>query len=179
MRYRFVWAEKSEFPVVLICRMLEVSTSGFYRWTKRTESTRARSDRAVTLDIKAAHRASRGTYGSLRIHRELAAQGHKVGRHRVTRLMRENGLRGKQRRRFRTTTQSNHRRPVAPNTLDRQFAVTRPNVAWVGDITYVWTLEGWLYLCVILDLYSRRVVGWAMSARIDQALTVRALSMAP
>ena len=178
MRYRFVWAEKAEFPVVLICRMLEVSTSGFYRWTNRTESTRARSDRAVTLDIKAAHRASRGTYGSPRIHRELAAQGHKVGRHRVTRLMRENGLRGKQRRRFRTTTQSNHRRPVAPNTLDRQFAVTRPNVAWVGDITYVWTLEGWLYLCVILDLYSRRVVGWAMSARIDQALTVRALSMA-
>ena len=178
VRYRFVWAEKAEFPVVLICRMLEVSTSGFYRWTKRTESTRARSDRAVTLDIKAAHRASRGTYGSPRIHRELAAQGHKVGRHRVTRLMRENGLRGKQRRRFRTTTQSNHRWPVAPNTLDRQFAVTRPNVAWVGDITYVWTLEGWLYLCVILDLYSRRVVGWAMSARIDQALTVRALSMA-
>ena len=97
MRYRFVWAEKAEFPVVLVCRMLEVSTPGFYRWTKRTESTRARSDRAVTLDIKAAHRASRGTYGSPRIHRELAAQGHKVGRHRVTRLMRENGLRGKQR----------------------------------------------------------------------------------
>ena len=97
MRYRFVWAEKAEFPVVLVCRMLEVSTPGFYRWTKRTESTRARSDRAVTLDIKAVHRASRGTYGSPRIHRELAAQGHKVGRHRVTRLMRENGLRGKQR----------------------------------------------------------------------------------
>ena len=105
-------------------------------------------------------------------------RAHTVGRGRVARLMRENGVRGKRRRRFRITTQSHHPHPVAPNTLERQFVVTRPNVAWVGDITYVWTLEGWLYLCVILDLYSRRVIGWAMSERINQALTLQALSMA-
>ena len=178
MRYRFIEAEKAAYPVTLMCRILRVSRSGFYAWNKRTESARARSDRALVVDIKAAHRTSRGIYGSPRLHRELVAQGHTVGRGRVARLMRENHVRGKRRRRFRITTQSNHHHPVAPNTLARQFAVTRPNVAWVGDITYVWTLEGWLYLCVILDLYSRRVVGWAMSERINQALTLRALSMA-
>ncbi len=178
MRYRFIEAEKAAYPVTLMCRILRVSRSGFYAWNKRTESARARSDRALVVDIKAAHQISRGTYGSPRLHRELVAQGHTVGRGRVARLMRENHVRGKRRRRFRITTQSNHHHPVAPNTLARQFAVTRPNVAWVGDITYVWTLEGWLYLCVILDLYSRRVVGWAMSERINQALTLRALSMA-
>lgn len=142
MRYRFIAAEKAEYPVTLMCRLLQVSKSGFYAWDKRTESARTRLDRALVVDIKAAHRASRGTYGSPRMHRELVAQGHTVGRDRVARLMRENDLRGKRRRRFRTTTQSNHRHPVAPNTLDRQFAVTRPNEAWVGDITYVWTMEG-------------------------------------
>ncbi len=156
MRYRFVWAEKAEFPVVLICRMLEVSTSGFYRWTNRTESTRARSDRAVTLDIKAAHRASRGTYGSPRIHRELAAQGHKVGRHRVTRLMRENGLRGKQRRRFRTTTQSNHRRPVAPkpSTVSSQSHVPM----WLGS-GILRTCGPWRAgcICASFSIYTRGV----------------------
>jgi len=110
--------------------------------------------------------------------RELLAQGQSVGRHRVARLMRLGGLRGRRRRRFRTTTQSNHAHPVAANQLERQFAVETPNQAWVTDITYVWTLQGWLYLCVILDLYSRRVVGWAMGERINQALTLRALKMA-
>jgi len=178
VRYRFIAAEKAEYPVALMSRLLQVSRSGFYAWSKRPESARARSDRALVVDIKAAHRVSRGNYGSPRVYRELVAQGHTVGRDRVARLMRENGLRGKRRRRFRITTQSNHHHPVAPNVLERQFAVQRPNVAWVGDITYVWTLEGWLYLTVILDLYSRRVVGWAMGERIDQALTLRALDMA-
>jgi transposase InsO family protein len=159
-------------------RLLQVSTSGFYAWNKRLESARSRSDRALVLDIKAVHKASRGTYGSPRVHRELVAQQHLVGRDRVARLMRENDVRGRRKRRFRTTTQSNHSHPVAPNVLERQFAVEQPNVAWVGDITYVWTLEGWLYLSVILDLYSRRVVGWAMGERIDQALTLRAMDMA-
>ena len=178
MRYRFIAAEKAEYPVTLMSRILQVSRSGFYAWRKRAESARARSDRALVVDIKAVHKASRDTYGSPRVHRELVAQGHAVGRDRVARLMRDNELRGKRKRRFRNTTQSNHRHPVAPNVLDREFTVEQPNVAWVGDITYVWTLEGWLYLCVILDLYSRRVVGWAMGNRIDQALTLRALRMA-
>ena len=171
-------AEKAEYPVTLMSRLLQVSRSGFYAWYKRAESARARSDRALLIDIKAAHHVSRGVYGSPRVHRELLAQGHTVGRDRVARVMRENGLRGKRKRRFRNTTQSNHRHPVAPNVLEREFTVEQPNTAWVGDITYVWTLEGWLYLAVIIDLYSRRVVGWAMSNRIDQALTLRALRMA-
>jgi putative transposase len=112
------------------------------------------------------------------VHRELVAQGHTVGRDCVARLMRENDLRGKRKRRFRNTTQSNHRQPIAPNVLEREFTVAQPSTALVGDITSVWTLEGWLYLAVILDLYSRRAVGWAMSHRVDQALTLRALRMA-
>jgi transposase InsO family protein len=178
VKFRFIAAEKAEYPVTLMSRILQVSTSGFYAWSKRLESARSRSDRALVLDIKAVHKASRGTYGSPRVHRELVAQQHLVGRDRVARLMRENDVRGRRKRRFRTTTQSNHSHAVAPNVLERQFAVEQPNVAWVGDITYVWTLEGWLYLSVILDLYSRRVVGWAMGERIDQALTLRAMDMA-
>jgi transposase InsO family protein len=178
MKYRFIAAEKAEYPVTLMSRILQVSRSGFYAWSKRPESARARSDRALVVEIRAAHKASRGIYGSPRVHRELVAQGHAVGRDRVARLMREKALRGKRRRRFRNTTQSNHQHPVAPNALEREFTVERPNAAWVGDITYVWTLEGWLYLSVIIDLYSRRVVGWAMGHRIDQALTLRALRMA-
>ncbi len=171
-------AEKALYPVTLMSRLLEVSRSGFYAWDKRAESARRRSDRALVVHIKAAHRASRDTYGSPRVHRELLAQGHTVGRGRVARLMRENALRGKRKRRFRNTTQSVHAHPIAPNVLKREFTVDKPNAAYVSDITYIWTLEGWLYLAVILDLYSRRVVGWAMGPRIDQALTLRALDMA-
>ncbi len=178
MRYRFIAAQKAEYPVAVMSRILQVSRSGFYTWTKRAESARSRSDRALVVDIKAVHRASRNTYGSPRVYRELVAQGHTVGRGRVARLMHANDLRGKRKRRFRTTTQSNHSHPVAPNVLQRQFSVEQPGTAWVGDITYVWTMEGWLYLAVILDLYSRRVVGWAMGKRIDQALTLRAMRMA-
>ncbi|MFT4584940.1 MAG: putative transposase [Gammaproteobacteria bacterium] len=178
MRYRFIATEKAKYPVTLMSRILNVSRSGFYAWHKRPESARARSDRALVVDIKAAHRASRDIYGSPRVHREWVAQGHTGGRDRVARLMRENGLRGKRKRRFRNTTQSNHDHPIAPNVHGREFTVAQPGVAWAGDITYIWTLEGWLYLAVILDLYSRRVVGWAMSKRIDQALTLRALRMA-
>ena len=178
MRHRFIAVEKAEYPVALMSRILQVSRSGFYAWSKRAESARVRSDRALVVDIKAVHKLSRSIYGSPRVYRELLAQGHTVGRDRVARLMREHNLRGKRKRRFRNTTQSNHRHPVAPNVLERQFTVEQPNTGWVGDITYIWTLEGWLYLSVILDLYSRRVVGWAMNKHIDQALTLRALGMA-
>ncbi len=178
MRFRFIAVEKANYPVTLMCRILNASRSGFYAWNKRPESARSCSDRALVVDIKSAHRASRGNYGSPRVRRALVAQGHTVGRDRVARLMRENGLRGKRRRRFRNTTDSNHTYPVAPNVLERQFTTKQPNAAWAGDITYIWTMEGWLYLAVIIDLYSRRVVGWAMSNRIDQSLTLRALHMA-
>ena len=178
MRYRFLAVEKAAYPVRLLCRVLQVSASGYYAWRQRPESARARSDRSLLLDIRVAHQRSRGIYGSPRMHRELVDQGQTAGLHRIARLMREQGLCGKRRQRFRTTTQSRHSHPVAPNLLARQFAVPRPKVAWVGDITYLRTLEGWCYLGVILDLYSRRVIGWAMSERIDQALTLRALRIA-
>jgi len=178
MRYRFIEVEKATFPIALMCRLLQVARGGYYAWRTRPESRRSRSNRKLLVDIQAAHQASRRTYGSPRVHRELRDQGQRVGRHRIARLMRENGLCGRRRRRFRTTTQSNHAHPVAENVLARQFTTEAPNAVWVSDITYIWTLEGWLYLGVILDLYSRRVVGWAMGARIDQELTLRALRMA-
>lgn len=178
MRYRFIETEKATYPVRLMCRMLRVSRSGYYAWRTHPQSPRTQADRRLLVAMRAAFDASRHTYGSPRLHRELRAQGRPDGRHRIARLMREHGLRGRRRRRFRTTTQSNHAHPVAANVLGRRFDTTAPNQAWVSDITYVWTLEGWLYLGVILDLYSRRVVGWSMGACIDQALTLRALNMA-
>lgn len=178
MRYRFIEAEKAEYPIALMCRMLQVSRSGYYASRGRPESPRSCANRKLLVDIRVAHERSRRTYGSPRMHRELRDQGLAAGRHRVARLMRENALRGRRRKRFRVTTQSSHAHPVAENQLGRQFQAAAPNEAWASDITYVWTLEGWLYLCVILDLHSRRVVGWAMDKRIDQALTLRALRMA-
>lgn len=178
MRFRFVEVEKALYPVALMCRILQVSRAGFYAWSARAESARSRADRALLVDIKVAHRVSRGTYGSPRIRRELADGGQQVGRGRIARLMRQSGLQGKAKRRFRNTTDSNHRHPIAANLLKRQFTVSRPNAVWVGDITCVWTLQGWLYVAVLLDLYSRRVVGWAMGKRINQALPLRALRMA-
>lgn len=178
MRYRFIATEKARYPVRLMCRLLRVSSSGYYAWRTRPASLRAPADRRLLVAMRAAFDARRHTYGSPRLHRELRAQGHTDGRHRIARLMRTHGLGGRRRRRFRATTQSNHAHPVAANVLARKFDATAPNQAWVSDLTSVWTLEGWLYLCVILDLYSRRVVGWSMGARIDQALTLRALNMA-
>ena len=136
MRYRFIEVEKASYPIALMCRILQVSRGGYYAWRTRPESARSRSDRKLLVDIRTAHKASRRTYGSPRMQRELLAQGHSVGRHRVARLMRLDGLRGRRRRRFRTTTQSNHAHPVAANQLERQFAVETPNQAWVTDITY-------------------------------------------
>jgi transposase InsO family protein len=178
LRFRFIEQEKAAYPVAVMCRVLAVTRSGYYAWRQRPESTRALRNRALHEEIRLAHTASRGTYGSPRIHRQLVADGHAVGRHRVARLMRRSGLKARCRRRFRTTTQSNHAHPIAENLLERQFAVESRDRAWVTDITYVWTQEGWLYLAVILDLYSRRVIGWSMGTRIDQELTLRALRMA-
>ena len=163
MRFTFIEAEKARFPVTMMCRLLEVSRSGFYASRGRRESTRAGEDRRL-VNIKASHTASRGTYGSPRVHRDLVEDGVAVGRHRV--LMHQEGLRSKRRRRYRVTTNSDHHHPVAANVLERDFTADAENCKWAADITYVWTRCGWLYLAVVLDLYSRRVVGWAMSTRI-------------
>ena len=132
----------------------------------------------MVIEIELSHKASDRTYGSPRVHEDLQEQGIRCGRKRVARLMRENGIRAKQARRFKATTDSDHNDPVAPNLLDREFHVDVPDRVWVADLTYIWTREGWLYLAVILDLFSRRVVGWSMSRRITSQLTLEALSVA-
>ena len=178
MRFAFIRRHTVEFPVDVMCAVLEVSTSGYYAWLHRPESLRSRDDRRLLLEIRAIHRQSRRRYGSPRLHRELRHRGYACGRHRVARLMRQDGLEGTYRRKFRVTTDSKHRWPVAANRLQRQFKVSRPDTVWAGDITYIRTREGWLYLAVLLDLCSRRVVGWAISSRLTRRLPQAALEMA-
>jgi transposase InsO family protein len=178
MRFEFIRAEKAHYPIRALCRVLEVSRSGYYAFEKHVPSVHAVVDAELIPEIKEAHRRSRGTYGSPRIHRDLRANGRRVGRKRIARLMRQERILGKRPRRFCRTTDSAHHHPVAENVLDRQFTVERPNAAWVTDITYIRTNEGWLFLAAILDLFSRRVVGYAMSQSIDTELILRALDAA-
>jgi putative transposase len=160
------------------CELFGVSRSGFYAWKGRPEARRTRDDAELVVEIKAASKVGRGNYGSPRIHRELRANGRCIGRKRVERLMRQEGIVARKKRRFRRTTDSNHKHPIAPNVLARNFDVELPDTAWVTDVTYVWTHEGWLYLAAILDLFSRRVVAWAASANNDRALAISALDRA-
>jgi transposase InsO family protein len=178
MRFAFILVWKARWPVEVQCEVLEVSRSGYYAWRNRPASKRTLEDAAVLAEIEAAYCTGRGSYGSPRVHRELRANGRRVGKKRVERLMRETGLTARRKRRFRKTTDSNHPDPIAPNVLERNFDVALPNTAWVTDVTYVWTHEGWLYLAAILDLFSRRVVGWAASANNDRALALGALDRA-
>ena len=178
MRFAFILEEKAHFPVRCLCTVLEVTRSGFYAWCARPVAARTQDTQRLAVEVAAIHAASKQRYGSPRVHQELQAQGRTVGRHRVARLMQQQGLRARKKRRFQTTTDSRHGLPVAANVLDRQFTVTAPNTTWVTDITYLWTREGWLYLAVILDLFSRRVVGWSMSESITRQLTLDALAAA-
>lgn len=178
MRFQFIQAEKANYPVRVMCRVLNVSTSGYYAYLEREPSTRQREDERLKVHIGAIHVRSRGTYGRQRVGRQLLRENVEVGKQRVARLMREMGLQGLPRKRFRRTTDSNHVRPVAPNVLDRQFEAERPNQFWVTDITFIWTWEGWLYLAAILELFSRRVVGWAMQPHMRTELALEALHMA-
>jgi transposase InsO family protein len=178
VKFAFIHAEKARWPIEVQCEVFEVSRSGYYAWTGRPASARAVEDAALVVEIKAAHKTGRGAYGSPRVHRELRAKGRRIGKKRVERLMREEGIVARKKRRFRRTTDSNHPHPIAPNVLERDFHVELPNTAWVTDVTYVWTYEGWLYLAAILDLFSRRVVGWAASANNDRALALSALDRA-
>jgi putative transposase len=181
MRFAFIAAHTEEFHVTTMCRVLKVKRAGYYAWVSRPPSARAMEDAQLAETIKDIHNASRRTYGSPRVHEELKAQGQQHGEKRVARLMREDGLRAKTPRRFRVTTESNHAHPIAPNVLDRQFAVAAGAAldrVWVGDITYLATREGWLYLAIVLDLSSRRVIGWAMRHTLEGALTRDALLMA-
>ena len=178
MRFAFIAEEKAAFPVRLLCRTLQVSRAGFYAWQGRPPAPRARADDRLGLEIAAIHAESRQRYGSPRVHAELADRGCRTSRKRVARLMRARGLVARRRRRFRVTTHSRHPFPVALNVLARQFDRPQPDRAWVTDITYIPTGEGWLYLAVLLDLCSRLAVGWAMSDRLTDDLTRDALGMA-
>jgi putative transposase len=178
VRFAFIDAEKARWPVEVQCTVFGVSRSGYYAWKRRPAAPRATEDARLVVEIKAAHKAGRGHYGSPRVHRELRAKGRRVGKKRVERLMRQEGIVGRKKRRFRRTTDSNHPHPIAPNVLERHFEVELPNAAWVTDVTYVWTHEGWLYLAPVLDLFSRRVIGWAAGANNDRALALSALDRA-
>lgn len=169
---------KGEFCVSTMCRLLAVSRSGFYAWRRRPESRHSREDRGLLACIEAIHRDKREAYGAVKTWHELRAQGMACGRHRVARLRKQAGIEAKRKRRFRLTTQSRHSDPVADNVLQRRFSADRPDQVWVGDITFIPTQAGWLYVAVLLDLYARRVVGWAMSPYIDSNLVTAALRMA-
>lgn len=178
MRYHFIQAEKARYPIAVLCRVMAVTRSGFYAWCQQPISRRGQQDQALLAQIRRCHQDSDGSYGSPRIHRDLRAQGCRSSRHRVARLMRLHGIRGICRRRATRRSRTGSSEVVAANVLQRDFTATGPNQKWAGDITYVTTQEGWLYLAVLVDLYSRRIVGWAMGGRVTTALPHTALTMA-
>lgn len=178
MRFQFIEDHRQEYSASLLCETLNVSVSGYYAWRKRPMSSQQREDGQLAEHVQAAYHANRGVYGSPRVHAELQAQGIKCARKRVARLMRELELAACRPRHRTRTTRSDPSARVAPNRLDRDFTATHPNEKWTGDITAIWTYEGWLYLAAVLDLFSRRVVGWAMAASADETLVEMALRMA-
>ena len=178
MKYQFIAAHQQEYPVKTMCRVLEVAESGYYAWLRRAPSQRSQQNTRLGERIVGIYHANRHVYGSPRIHAVLRAEGQACGKKRVARLMRELGLSVKPRKHRTRTTDSQHEQPVAPNLLNREFTATAPNTKWVADITAIWTAEGWLYLAVVLDIFSRMVVGWAMDAHRDEALVEQAARMA-
>jgi transposase InsO family protein len=178
MRFAFVEEHRNELPANRLCEIMDVSPRGYRAWRSRPASQRQRTDMVLLAHIRDQFRLSLGSYGRPRMTEELKELGFGVGHRRVGRLMRENRIVVKRNRKFKATTDSNHSFNIAPNLLNRDFLADRPNQKWAGDISYVWTQEGWLYLAVILDLHSRRVIGWAVSNRMKRDLAIRALNMA-
>lgn len=178
MKFQFIAEHQQEYPVTIMCHVLEVSVSGYYAWRKREPSQHSREDATLAEKVKAAFQNNRRVYGSPRIHAELRAQGVHCARKRVARLMQELELVAKRPRHRTITTKSEEGAPVAPNLLQQDFHADQPNQKWTTDTTYIWTQEGWLFLAVVLDLFSRMVVGWAMAAIQDATLVSRALQMA-
>lgn len=179
MRYAFIEDHRATWPIAIQCRVLAVSRSGYYEWRRRPVSDRAQRRASLTAQIREFHVGHHASYGSPRVFRELRARGERVNEKTVAKVMREAGIQAKSQRKFRvTTTDSNHTQPVAENVLNREFTAETRNQKWVADITYIATLEGWLYLAAVIDLFTRKVVGWSMSERIDSRLVVDALEMA-
>ena len=178
MKFHFIAAYRTEFQVRRLCRVLGVSPSGFYAWVRRSPPRQAERNAALLVHIRAAHAASRQTYGAPRSYQELRAQGIGAGRHRIARLMRREGIVACTERRFRWTATARAELPAPPDQLHRDFTASAPDQRWVSDITAIRTGQGWLQLAVVLDLYARRVVGWAMAPTVDQHLAYEALAMA-
>lgn len=178
MRYICIDRRRNQYPVRMMCRLLQVSHSGFYAWRVRPESQRAKTDRELTERIRKIHADSDGVYGAAKVCAELNERGYPCGRHKVARLMRQAGLRGCPKPKFTVTTQRDPSHPVADNLLEQDFTAAGPNERWASDITYISTRQGWLYLAVVMDLFSRRIVGWSMSRWISRHLVIDALNMA-
>lgn len=178
MKYEFIRQHRKEHKVVRLCEAMEVSTSGFYDWLDRPESERSRENRRLTKKIRHYHQQSREIYGSPKIHKDLLADCETCGIHRVARLMREAGIQSKMARKFVITTDSRNTMEPAPDRLQRQFVVDQPDQAWVCDTTFIATREGWMYLAVVLELFSRQVIGWAMGTNNNAELVQDALTMA-
>jgi putative transposase len=178
MKYRYIREHRHAFRVRKMCRALQVSESGYYRWCGTGKSRRARENEQLLLKIEQIHRRSKQRYGSPRITEELRAAGYPYNKKRIERLMRLGNIAGKTKRRFKVTTKSKHSLPVAENLVKRNFTAAGPNQLWASDITYIWTGEGWLYLVAILDVYSRQIVGWSMSNRLTQNVAIQALRQA-
>jgi len=177
-RFEFIQAQREQYPIRVLCAALRVSRSGYYAWSRRPPSSRAEENAQLLTTIKSVYKDSRKTYGSPRLHQALMRLGYRCGRHRVARLMRAEGLRGIPRRKFVRTTQRAAGKLGAPDRLERDFTASDPNQKWVSDITYIATGTGWLYLATVLDLFSRRVVGWAMARHMQAELVLEALQMA-
>ncbi len=178
MRFNFIALHKKAFPVTVMCRVLEVSRAGYYDRCKRSPSARELSNRQLDTHIQAIFLEHKGRYGSPRITDEWIDRGIPCSENRVVARMKILNLRAKAKRKFKMTTDSNHNKPIAPNLLERNFTASRPNEKWTSDITYIWTQEGWLYLAVIMDLYSRAIIGWKIGQRMTQDLVCEALIMA-
>jgi len=179
MKFTFIKEHRIEFPVKAMCRVLEVSTSGFYRWLGEPVGKRARRRQELFEAVARVHRANRGVYGSPRVHRALVQEGRVVCRNTVAKVMKQRGIQARTHRRFKVrTTDSNHDHPIAPNVLDRRFAAEKINRVWTTDITYIPTDEGWLYLAGVMDLCSRRIIGWSMAEHLRADLVCDALNMA-
>ena len=178
MRFCFIAKNEGFLPVQRLCEIMDVSPRGYRAWKARPMSKTQRADMVVLAHIRQQFALSLGSYGRPRMAEELRELGLAVGERKVGRLMRENAITVKRNKKFKATTDSNHSFNIAPNLLDRDFYAEHPNQKWAGDISYIWTREGWLYLAVILDLHSRRVIGWAVSSRLKRDLAIRALKMA-
>ena len=178
MRYQFISSVKKDYPIYILCEVMQVSRSGYYKWQNRGQSSRQKERERLIPVVKEIDRQSKGSYETRRICEALRSRGEQCGRDKARTLMKLAGVIARQVKKFKVTTDSNHNFPVAPNLLDRQFEVEEPNRVWVSDITYIWTTEGWLYLAVIIDLFSRKVIGWSQNKRITKHLVMDALQMA-